>query len=383
MVRNIVILGSTGSVGKQALEVISWFPKAFRVVGLAANQNIKLLEQQVMSFNVPNVAVMDSDAARILKNHLGSKVTCISGMNGVLELVRLPEVDMVLVAVSGTVGLLPTLEAIKNGKTIALANKETLVSGGNIVVDAASKYGVQIIPVDSEHSAIFQCITKKEDVSKLIITGSGGPFRTYSKNELKNVTPEMALRHPTWRMGAKISIDSATLMNKGLEVIEAKWLFDLTYDQIEVVIHPQSIIHGLVVYKDGAVLAQLGWPDMRVPIQYALLYPERKENPLKPLDLVKVAYISFEQPDQDKFPCLYFAREAGRIGGTMPAVLNAANEVAVKAFLERKISFVEIANVISECMSRHVVKKTTSVDEILYADEWARNFAEQIINIKC
>ncbi|MDH7576722.1 MAG: 1-deoxy-D-xylulose-5-phosphate reductoisomerase [Bacillota bacterium] len=383
MKKNIVILGSTGSIGRQALEVISCFPRTFRVIGLAAQRNIDLLEKQVRLFNVPYVAVVDPDAARVFSERLGgSKVTCLQGAEGLLELARLPESELILVAVTGITGLRPTLEAVYARKNVALANKETLVAGGKLVMDAAHKVGIQIIPVDSEHSAIFQCWGKTEDIARVILTGSGGPFRGFSREELEKVTPEMALRHPTWQMGPKITIDSATLMNKGLEVIEAKWLFGIEYDRIEVLIHPQSIVHGLVAFKDGSVLAQMSWPDMRLPIQYALLFPGRRKNGITALDLVKVGQLTFESPDFDTFPCLKLAREAGKIGGTMPVVLNAANEVAVKAFLERKISFLAICELTSEVMSFHVTKPGLELDEILAVDEWARDRTQQLINMR-
>lgn len=383
MKKNVVILGSTGSIGKQSLEVISRFPEDFRIVGLAANRSIDLLEEQIGFFDVPYVAVMDDQAAEILQYRLsGTKCKCLKGSEGILELVRLPEAELILVAVAGVVGLKPTFEAIKHKKNIALANKETLVAGGNLIMDAVRRNGVQILPVDSEHSAIFQCLDKIEDVAELIITGSGGPFRKFTREQLKHVRPEMALKHPTWKMGPKITIDSATLMNKGLEVIEAKWLFGVDYDQIDVVIHPQSIIHSLVRYKDGMMLAQLGWPDMRLPIQYALLYPVRKGNNLEPLDLVKAGQLTFEPPDLKNFPSLSLAREAGKAGGTMPVVLNAANEIAVNAFLNGRIKFLDIPDIISDVMSRHDRKQVTELDDILAADRWARQYAEQIINTR-
>ncbi|NPV28245.1 MAG: 1-deoxy-D-xylulose-5-phosphate reductoisomerase [Firmicutes bacterium] len=383
MKKRIVILGSTGSIGRQALEVVSSFPEAFQVVGLAAKRNIDLLEQQVRLFNVPYAAVMDPDAARVFSERLRDlKVTCLKGPEGFTRLAGLPESDLILVAVTGIAGLRPTLEAIYTRKNIALANKETLVAGGNLVMEAARKMGVQIIPVDSEHSAIFQCWERTGEAARVIITGSGGPFRGFSRQELKKVTPEMALRHPTWQMGPKITVDSATLMNKGLEVIEAKWLFGIAYDQIEVVIHPQSIVHGLVVFKDGSVLAQLSWPDMRLPIQYALFFPERRKSGIAPLDLVKAGQLTFEPPDLDTFPCLKLALEAGKIGGTMPAVLNAANEVAVEAFLGGKISFLAIPELISEAMNSHLPRPAPELEEILAADEWGRKHTERLIEMR-
>ncbi|MGI6406912.1 MAG: 1-deoxy-D-xylulose-5-phosphate reductoisomerase [Syntrophaceticus sp.] len=382
MKKNIVILGSTGSIGRQALEVVSWHAADLQVQGIAAHRNIDLLEQQAKIYNVPYVAVGDQKAASELKQRLGGSDTrCLSGVDGLLELVRLPDVDLILIAVSGLAGLLPTMEAISCKKQVALANKETLVAGGSLVMEAAHKNGVQIIPVDSEHSAIFQCLDQAADVDKLVITGSGGPFREMLLEDMKSITPEMALRHPTWNMGAKITIDSATLMNKGLEIIEARWLFGIDYDHIEAVIHPQSIIHSLVAYQDGSVIAQMGWPDMRVPIQYAFFYPERKANNLPTLDLIQVSQLTFEAPDLDRFPCLRLARDAGKIGGTMTAVLNAANEVAVEAFLGHLITFKAIPELINEVMNIHSPKTgKLDLDEILDADSWARDCTRQLIN---
>lgn len=382
MKKSIVILGSTGSIGRQALEVVSWHLPQLRVLGIAAQSNIDLLEEQAEAFAVPYVAVEDQEAALELEHRLqGSDIRCLAGTDGILELVRTAAADLILVAVSGLGGLLPTLEAISQNKQVALANKETLVAGGSLVMDAASKKGMRIIPVDSEHSAIFQCLENPVDVDKLVITASGGPFREMCFNDLKTITPQMALHHPTWQMGDKITIDSATLMNKGLELIEARWLFGIDYDRIEMVIHPQSIIHSLVAYKDGAVLAQLGWPDMRVPIQYAFFYPERKGNNLSPLDLVQVGQLTFESPDADRFPCLRLAREAGKIGGSMTAVLNAANEVAVGAFLKRKISFTKIPELVDEVMSLHNPRTgKLDLEDILEADRWARECTGQLIS---
>lgn len=395
--KNVVVLGSTGSIGRQALEVIGWFPDRFKLVGLATNRSISLLEEQVRQFNVPVAAVADIAAAEQFRQNCRSKkVDCLQGAGGLKELAGLPGADIVLVAVSGTAGLIPTLEAIDRGRTIALANKETLVAGGALVMSAARKRGVQVIPVDSEHSAIHQCILSGEgrrghqdgqpasdshsSIDRLIITGSGGPFRGLTGDRLADVTPEQALKHPTWSMGAKITIDSATLMNKGLEVIEARWLFDVEYDRIEVLIHPQSIVHSMVAYQDGVVMAQLGRPDMRVPIQYALCYPEHLPNQLGQLDLCG-AELTFDKPDLQTFRCLALAREAGVAGGTMPAVLNAANEVAVKAFLNERTSFLSIPEIIEGVMIRHTVMHSPDLTAILAADGWARRTAEQMLTI--
>jgi 1-deoxy-D-xylulose-5-phosphate reductoisomerase len=384
----VVVLGSTGSIGKQALEVIGWFPDRFKLVGLATNQNIELLEEQVVALSVPFAAVADLAAAKEFgRRTRESGVVCLPGSAGLKELASLPEADIILVAVSGIAGLAPTLEAIGGGKTVALANKETLVAGGSLVMSAALSRGVQVIPVDSEHSAIHQCLMRSErrdashlPISRLIITGSGGPFYGMTRDQLQEVTPGQALRHPTWQMGAKITIDSSTLMNKGLEVIEARWLFDVDYPDIEVLIHPQSIVHGLVVYQDGVVIAQLGRPDMRVPIQYALMFPEHVANRLEPLDLAGAAQLTFAKPDLETFHCLALAIEAGKAGGTMPAVLNAANEVAVMAFLQGKIPFLSIVKVVEEAMSRHSVIPSPDLDEVLSADGWARQAAEHILS---
>ncbi len=392
--KNVVVLGSTGSIGKQALEVIGWFPDRFKLVGLATNQNIELLEEQVAAHGVPFAAVADLAAAKEFgRRSRGSGVVCLPGHAGLKELASLPDADLILVAVSGIAGLVPTLEAISSGKTVAMANKEALVAGGSLVMSAAESRGVQVIPVDSEHSAIHQCLLRGErragarpggrghiSVARLIITGSGGPFHGMTGEQLRDVTPEQALRHPTWQMGAKITIDSATLMNKGLEVIEARWLFDVDYPDIEVLIHPQSIVHGLVVYQDGAVIAQLGRPDMRVPIQYALMFPERIANRLEPLDLAGAAQLTFAKPDLETFHCLALAIEAGKAGGTMPAVLNAANEVAVMGFLQGKIPFLSIAKVVEGAMSSHAVIPSPGLDEILNADGCARQVAEHILS---
>ena len=386
------MLGSTGSIGKQALEVVGWFPDRFKLVGLATNKDIELLEEQVAAHGVPFAAVADLAAAREFGwRSRGSGVICLPGPVGMKELASLPDADLILVAVSGIAGLVPTLEAISSGKTVALANKETLVAGGSLVMSAAESRGVQVIPVDSEHSAIHQCLMRDEKlevrggtshlpVARLIITGSGGPFHGMTGDQLRDVTPEQALRHPTWQMGAKITIESATLMNKGLEVIEARWLFDVDYPDIEVLIHPQSIVHGLVAYQDGAVIAQLGRPDMRVPIQYALMFPERIANRLEPLDLAGAAQLTFAKPDLETFHCLALAIEAGKAGGTMPAVLNAANEVAVMAFLQGKIPFLSIAEVVEGTMSRHDAIPSPGLDEILNADGWARQVAEHMLS---
>ncbi|WP_427338687.1 1-deoxy-D-xylulose-5-phosphate reductoisomerase [Caloranaerobacter sp. DY30410] len=372
--KNISILGSTGSIGTQTLEVINELDD-FKIVGLSANTNIDLLEKQALKYKPKIVAVYDESRAKLLREKLKVyNIKVVSGMDGLIEVATEKEADIVLTSVVGMIGLLPTLEAIKFGKTIALANKETLVTAGEIVMIEAKKNNVDIIPVDSEHSAIFQSLKsgKKEEVSKIILTASGGPFRGKKLKDLENVSVFDALKHPNWSMGRKISIDSATLMNKGLEVIEAKWLFDVDIENIEVVIHPQSIIHSMVEFIDGSVIAQLGVPDMKVPIQYALTYPERKYSNIKKLKLTEIKTLTFEEPDIDTFPCLKLAFEALKHGGTMPSVLNAANEVAVKLFLDRKIKFLDIPKLIEEVMLKHKIIYNPKLDDIIESDKWAR-----------
>ena len=339
-------------------------------------QNINELEKQIDEFKPKFVAVYDKHKADILKNKISSKTKIISSIEGLIEIASLNDVDLVLNSVVGSIGLLPTLHAIKAGKNIALANKETLVVGGELITKEIAKYNVNIIPVDSEHSAIFQCLQgeKRESISKLILTASGGPFNNWEVENLKDVTYKEALKHPNWSMGKKISIDSATLMNKGLEVIEAKWLFDIDVDKIEVVIHPQSIIHSMVEFKDTSVIAQLGLPDMRLPIQYALTYPNRLEMNSPGLNFMKYNSLTFNEPDYNKFPCLKLAYDAIKIGGTMPCVLNAANEVLVNLFLEQKIKFYDISYYIEKIMDIHESSNYNSYEELLEVDTWAREW---------
>jgi 1-deoxy-D-xylulose-5-phosphate reductoisomerase len=372
--KNISILGSTGSIGTQSLEVVRNI-EGFKVIGLTTNSNIELLEKQAIEFMPKIVGVMDEQKASILKDKLkGYNIKVVEGMNGLIEVATESNIDVVITSVVGMVGLIPTLEAIKAGKHIALANKETLVTAGKIVTDEAIKNNVSIIPVDSEHSAIFQCLKSgnNDEISKIILTASGGPFRGKKRHQLESVEIKDALNHPNWSMGKKITIDSATLMNKGLEVIEAKWLFNIDIDKIEVVVHPQSIIHSMVEFQDGSIIAQMGVPDMKVPIQYALTYPERKKNSLDRLDLVKSGKLTFEYPDIDTFKCLRLAIDALKKGGTMPAVLNAANEVAVELFLSEKIKFLEIADAIEKIMGIHNIINEPSLEDVLKADRWAR-----------
>ena len=374
--KKIVVLGSTGSIGINTLRVITRLRNRFQIVALAAKENINLLEKQIRKFHPEVLALANKKSAQELRGRFKS-MKVLDGEEGLIEVARLKEADLVVSAIVGASGLIPTLEAIRAGKRVALANKEALVMAGEIVMQEVHKRGAEILPVDSEHSAIFQCLKKegKKKVSRIILTASGGPFLNFSFSRLKLVTPQEALRHPTWEMGKKITIDSATLMNKGLEVIEAHHLFGIDIDRIEVVIHKEAIVHSLVEFVDGTMLAHLGTPDMRLPIQYALTCPERLPNPLKRLDLVKIKKLTFQKPDTRKFPCLKLAYEAARIGGTAPAVLNAANEIAVSLFLKRKVGFMEIPEMIEKVLKRHKPIKNPTLNEILKADAWAREEA--------
>jgi 1-deoxy-D-xylulose-5-phosphate reductoisomerase len=381
--KTLSILGSTGSIGASALEVVEQNFSSLRVSGLAAGRNIERLKTQVERFRPAVAAVMDEAHAVRLRNLLGpaDRTEILWGTEGYREVATLRETSMVISAIVGAAGLLPTLDAIEAGKDIALANKETMVMAGSIVTEKARNRGVRILPVDSEHSAIFQCLLghQRDEVRRIILTASGGPFLRSPLEKLAAVTVEDALRHPNWLMGKKITIDSASMMNKGLEVIEARWLFDADIEKIEVVIHPQSIIHSMVEYADGSVIAQLGVPDMKGPISYALFYPGRCPGGLARLDLLKVGTLEFLPPDFERFPCLRLAYEAGRTGGTLPAVMNAANEVAVSAFIEKKIGFMDIPAVISQTMTLHRVQKIESLDDVMEADRWARNTGETMI----
>jgi 1-deoxy-D-xylulose-5-phosphate reductoisomerase len=372
--KTIAILGSTGSIGLQALEVLRAKKDEFRVRALACNSSIDVLEKQIREHDVPLVAVMDDEKARLLRARMPD-IAVLQGMEGVIEISALPGLDMVLNALVGSAGIRPTIAALKRGTDVALANKETLVAAGEIVMDLAARAGAKIFPVDSEHSAIFQCLNGEDhaNVSRLILTCSGGPFRNRPARELAAMTPADALRHPRWNMGKKISIDSATLMNKGLEVIEARALFGIDYDRIHVVIHPQSVIHSLVEFVDGSVMAQLGNPDMKLPIQYALTYPLRKDAASQPLDLVSVGALNFERPDTGAFPCLELAYEAGKAGGTMPCLMNAVNEVCVEAFLQGKIGFTDIPRIIRKKMDEHRPRSSPDIDEILRIDSLAKD----------
>jgi 1-deoxy-D-xylulose-5-phosphate reductoisomerase len=381
--KKITVLGSTGSIGVSALDVIEKNPGRFQVLALAAGKNIKLLQKQIEKFRPQIVAISDDQRACELRKHLPQKtrIRIVSNTEGLKEVASFENSDIVISAISGAAGLIPTLAAIEAGKDIALANKETMVMAGDIVTKKAREKGVKILPVDSEHSAIFQCLQgqKHENINKIILTASGGPFFNYKTSELKKVILSQALKHPNWKMGKKITVDSASMMNKGLEVIEAKWLFDLEINQIEVLIHPQSIVHSMVELVDGSLLAQMGIPDMRTPIAYALTYPERIKNDLPLLDLVKTKSLEFHKPDMKKFPCMHLAYEAGICGGTMPAVLNAANEIAVGAFLREIIKFVDLPGIIDKVLNKHKTVKKPLLEDILHADEWARAQTKELI----
>jgi len=377
--RALSLLGSTGSIGENVLAVVRQFPRHFRIVGLSAGRRVTRLAEQVLEFQPERVAVGDpalvDELASLLPAALRGRI--VSGLEGNCTVAALPSADMMVSAVVGAVGLLPTLAAIRAGKDIGLANKETLVMAGRLVIATARAHRVRILPIDSEHSAIFQALEagRKQDVARIILTASGGPFRTWTPEALAAATPDQALAHPNWTMGRKISIDSATLMNKGLEVIEARWLFDVAPEQIEVVVHPQSIVHSLVEYCDGSVVAQMGIPDMRIPIGYALSYPQRLELGLSRLSLAQCGGLTFEPPDHDRFPALQMAYEALAMGGVKPAALNAANEVAVEAFLAGRIGFTRIAEVVGAALHQTSQGDDMYLEAILAADQEARALA--------
>jgi 1-deoxy-D-xylulose-5-phosphate reductoisomerase len=382
--KNVTILGSTGSIGVNALDVIANHPEKFKVRALAAGRNVRLLARQIEEFKPDVVSVYSSEEALKLQSILKStkRISILYDQTGVRELAACPDTDIVISAISGAAGLEPTLAAINSGRDIALANKETMVIAGQLVTRQAIKNNVRILPVDSEHSAIFQCLAGGQNIQSLhriILTASGGPFFKLTAKEMKKVTLDQALIHPRWKMGRKITIDSASMMNKGLEVIEAKWLFDLDIGHIDVLIHPQSIVHSLIELVDGSVLAQLGIADMRVPIAYALTYPERMPSGLPYLNLTKAGPLDFYPPDMKKFPCLRLAYEVGNSGGTAPAVLNAANEVAVDAFLNNRIGFNDIPKVIDIVLDKHDVQHDPSLENILHADCEARQQAQNVI----
>ena len=383
--KNLAILGSTGSIGTQTLTVVEANPDKFNVIGLSGGNNLPLLIEQIKKFSPKIVSVKKKEFVNILKNKfIGENISIVYGEHGLIEVATHNDVDFVVTAVVGSVGLESTIKAIEAGKTIGLANKETLVSAGHIVMNMALKHNVAIIPIDSEHSAIYQSLDNKniDQVRRIILTASGGSFRDRTREELTNVTVEQALKHPNWTMGAKITIDSATMMNKGFEIIEAHWLFSLPFEKIEVLIHPESIIHSMVEYNDKAVIAQLGTPDMKVPIQYAISYPSRIELKSEPLDLAKISSLHFYEPDFNRYPSLKIAYQSGKEGGTMPTVLNAANEIAVEAFLKGRVPFIEIESIIQTVLDKHLKIESPELTEILDTDVWARKTAEEIIKHK-
>jgi 1-deoxy-D-xylulose-5-phosphate reductoisomerase len=375
--KNVVLLGSTGSIGTSTLKVVDDLPDQIRVVGLAAGSNLELLLEQTRRHRPEAVSINDPLKAREARDTLGTSAEVYCGNEGLLKLATLPAADIVLIAIVGTAGLQPALAAIRAGKDIAVASKEILVMAGEIVMAEARKYGVRVLAVDSEHSAIFQCLDDKpaDSVRNLWLTASGGPFRTLPKEEFSSITVERALKHPSWVMGRKVTLDSATLFNKGLEMIEARWLFDIEMARVKVVVHPQSVVHSMVEFVDGSILAQLSTPDMCLPIQYALTYPARARSERVQTNLAKLGSLTFEEPDAERFPSLNLARQAGEIGGTLPAVLNAANEIAVNAFVNRRITFLQITESVRRTMDRHRVVSHPSLEQILEADAWARGEA--------
>jgi len=381
--KRLAILGSTGSIGVNTLDIVRQFPERFEVVSLSAGLNIQLLKQQILEFRPRAVSVLNAELSEALQREFSEvSVEIVHGVEGLIQVATHPEVDQVVSAIVGAVGLIPTLSAIKTGKAIALANKEPLVMAGKIVMEEAKKNHAQILPVDSEHSAIFQALLghQKEDVHRLILTASGGPFLNLPLSRLQDVTVKEALSHPRWEMGKKITIDSASLMNKGLEVIEAHWLFDIPVEKIAVQMHPQSVVHSMVEYIDGSIVAQMGIPDMRIPISYALSFPHRLPLNLPPLDLPQCGALTFSPPDPERFPCLQLAYQSIEIGETMPAILNAANEVTVNAFLEGSLKFTEIPLLLRRVMEEHEVKRVQTIEDILRADHWARERAKAIVS---
>jgi 1-deoxy-D-xylulose-5-phosphate reductoisomerase len=375
--KNIAILGSSGSIGTQTVEIASKYPDKYRVIGLSVYSNLELLKQQVKTLKPSVVVVVDENAAKDMDKTDFKEVEIVTGFAGLEYLASHPDVDFVLNALVGSVGLKSTIAALESNKTLALANKESMVAGGRIVRDIIERTKAVILPVDSEHNAIFQCLTGEnvKDVKRLIITASGGPFRGKTLADLKNVTKEQALAHPKWTMGPKITIDSATLMNKGLEVIEARWLFDIGYEKIDVIVHPQSIIHSMVEYEDGSIKAHLGQTDMRIPIQYSLSYPERLPSPMPMLDFAEVGQLTFEKPDLTNFPCLAYAFESIRLGKTFPVALNAANEEAVAAFLSGSVPFTAISEVVYRAMEKHEPGDESSLEAVMDAEKQARQIA--------
>ncbi len=380
--KKIAILGSTGSIGTQALDVVRNLPDEFKVSVLAANSNVELFSRQVEEFQ-PELAVLADEAAyKILREKKFPRTKIAGGRQAFIDAAGFDGVEIVLTSMSGFAGLEPTIKAIRCGKNIALANKETLVVAGELVTKLAADYGIKILPVDSEHGAFFQCLQGEniKSVAKLLLTASGGPFRGKTRGELQNATVEKVLAHPTWNMGKKITVDSASLVNKGLEVIEAKWLYGVDYDKIQVVVHPQSIIHSMVEFCDGSIIAQLAAPDMRLPIQYALTYPKRFPAPIKKLNFWEISSLTFEKPDVETFKGLKFSYTAGKIGGTMPCVFNAANEIAVAAFLQGRIKFLQIYDVIENAMSKRAVVKNPSLEILIEEDAAARELSKKFID---
>jgi 1-deoxy-D-xylulose-5-phosphate reductoisomerase len=375
--KNVVVLGSTGSIGTSTIKVAEDLPDQIRLLGLAAGNNAELLLEQTLKHRPQAISIGDPGKTGRLKEALGVGCEVYSGAEGLIRLATLPAADIVLIAIVGTAGLQPALAAIRAGKDIAVASKEILVMAGETVMREAREHGVRVLAVDSEHSAIFQCLNGKpaSSIRKLWLTASGGPFRGTPKEEFSGITVERALKHPSWVMGRKITIDSATLFNKGLEMIEARWLFEVEMGRVSVVVHPQSVVHSLVEFVDGSMLAQLSTPDMCLPIQYALTFPERRPNARVQTNLAKLGNLTFEEPDLEKFPSLNLARRAGEVGGTLPAVLNAANEVAVEAFVNRQISFPQISETVHRTMARHQVAAHPTLEQILEADAWARKEA--------
>ena len=380
--KQIAVLGSTGSIGCQALEVIAANPTRFQVYVLTANNNVDLLAQQARIFNPEVVCIANEEHYETLKSLLNDlPIKVFAGAEAIAQTVQMPSIDIVLAAMVGYAGLKPTIAAIEAGKTIALANKETLVVAGELICDLANKYNVPILPVDSEHSAIFQCLTGEYDnsIERLILTASGGPFRLKNIDELKNVAPSQALKHPNWNMGAKITIDSATMMNKGFEVIEAKWLFGVKPEQIEVLVHPQSIVHSMVQFSDGSIKAQLGMPDMRLPIQYAFTYPKRIDSTFPRLDFSEFSSLTFELPDTNKFRNLAIAYKAMEMGGNMPCIVNAANEVVVEAFLKERVGFLQMSDVIETVMDKACFIKNPSYEDYVETDISVRSLTKSLI----
>jgi 1-deoxy-D-xylulose-5-phosphate reductoisomerase len=380
--KSIAILGSTGTIGVNALKVVRQFPKRFKIVGLVAGRRFELLAEQIAEFSPALVSVQREEDVPILRRLIGRrKVEIFWGEEGAVRVATAPKVDTVLAAIVGAAGLVPTFAAVQAGKDIGLANKEALVMAGELFVREAKKRGVRLLPVDSEHSAVFQCLegNRREDIGRIILTASGGPFLCTPLGKLRSVTIEQALKHPTWKMGPKITIDSATMMNKGLEVVEARWMFNVPAEQVDVVIHPQSIVHSMVEYQDGSIMAQLGIPDMRIPIAYALSYPERLKTGLEPLNLKQQGKLTFQSVEKSRFPALGLAYKALSLGGTILPVLNAANEVAVEAFLHGRIGFRQIHRLIEKTLEAHKTLKAKSLPEILEADRWARSFATRLV----